>query len=100
MVVRDFDDDEVLQVALIENIQRAKLSPLEEDEAYRLLIYRFGHTQEQLADAISKSRSHIANLLRLLSLSELVLEMLRDKRLPRGQACALIRSKLPIELAQ
>ena len=100
VVVRDFDDDEVLQVALIENIQRAKLSPLEEAEAYRLLIYRFGHTQEQLADAISKSRSHIANLLRLLSLSEPVLEMLRDKRLPRGQACALIRSKLPIELAQ
>lgn len=100
VVVRDFDDDEVLQVALIENIQRAELGPLEEAEAYRLLIHRFGHTQEQLADAMSKSRSHIANLLRLLSLPEPVQEMLRDKRLSMGQARALITSKLPIELAQ
>lgn len=100
VVLRDFDDDEVLQVALIENIQRAELGPLEEAEAYRLLIHRFGHTQEQLADAMSKSRSHIANLLRLLSLPEPVQEMLRDKRLSMGQARALITSKLPIELAQ
>lgn len=100
VVVRDFDDNEVLQVALIENIQREDLNPLEEAEAYRQLINRFGHTQEQLADAMSKSRSHIANLLRLLSLPEAVQEMLRDKRLSMGQARALITSKDPTGIAQ
>ncbi|MFT4148594.1 MAG: ParB/RepB/Spo0J family partition protein [Paracoccaceae bacterium] len=100
VVVRDFDDDELLQVAVIENIQREDLNPLEEAMAYRQLLDRFGHTQEQLAEALSKSRSHIANLLRLLSLPEPVQDMLREEKLSMGQARALITAKDPIGLAQ
>jgi ParB family chromosome partitioning protein len=66
VIVRDFDDTEVLEVAIIENIQRADLNPIEEAQGYRQLMDRFGHTQEQLATAMGKSRSHIANLMRLL----------------------------------
>lgn len=100
VVVRDFDDDELLQVAVIENIQREDLNPLEEAMAYRQLLDRFGHTQEQLAEALSKSRSHIANLLRLLTLPEPVQDMLREEKLSMGQARALITAKDPIGLAQ
>jgi ParB family chromosome partitioning protein len=84
VIVRDFDDTEVLEVAIIENIQRADLNPIEEAQGYRQLMDRFGHTQEQLATAMGKSRSHIANLMRLLGLPDDVLEMLRDGRLTRG----------------
>lgn len=100
VIVRDFDDDELLQVAVIENIQREDLNPLEEAMAYRQLLDRFGHTQEQLAEALSKSRSHIANLLRLLTLPEPVQDMLREEKLSMGQARALITAKDPIGLAQ
>ena len=65
VIVRDFDDTEVLEVAIIENIQRADLNPVEEAAGYRQLIDKFGHTQEQLAQALGKSRSHIANHMRL-----------------------------------
>ncbi len=73
-MVRDLDDTEVLEVAIIENIQRADLNPVEEAAGYRQLMERFGHTQERLAEALGKSRSHIANLLRLLHLPEDVQE--------------------------
>ena len=68
VVVRSFDDTEMLEVAIIENIQRADLNPVDEAAGYRQLMDRFGHTQEQMAEALGKSRSHIANSLRLLNL--------------------------------
>ena len=100
VIVRDFDDTEVLEVAIIENIQRADLNPIEEAQGYRQLMDRFGHTQEQLATAMGKSRSHIANLMRLLGLPEDVLQMLRDGRLSAGHARALITTDNPSELAR
>jgi len=89
-VVRELDDTEVLELAIIENIQRADLNAVEEAQGYRQLMDRFGHTQERLAEALGKSRSHIANLLRLLTLPEAVLEHLRAGRLSAGHARALV----------
>ncbi|MDG4646966.1 ParB/RepB/Spo0J family partition protein [Roseibacterium sp. SDUM158017] len=100
VIVREFNDTEVLEVAIIENIQRADLNAVEEAQGYRQLMDRFGHTQEQLATAMGKSRSHIANLMRLLGLPEEVLELLRDGRLSAGHARALITTDNPAELAR
>ena len=100
VIIRDFDDTEVLEVAIIENIQRADLNAVEEAAGYRQLMERFGHTQEKLAEALGKSRSHIANLLRLLTLPEPVLEMLREGQLSAGHARALITSEDPLALAR
>jgi len=90
VVIREFSDSEVLEVAIIENIQRADLNAAEEAAGYRQLMDSFGHTQEQLATALGKSRSHIANLLRLLTLPETVLDHLRAGRLTAGHARALV----------
>jgi ParB family chromosome partitioning protein len=90
VLVRDYDDTTVLEVAIIENIQRADLNPVEEAAAYRQLMDRFGHTQDRLADALGKSRSHIANTLRLLSLPDDVLAFLRQGTISAGHARALI----------
>ncbi len=100
VVVRTFTDVEVLEVAIIENIQRADLNPIEEASGYRQLMDRFGHTQEKMAEALGKSRSHIANQLRLLSLPDPVLEMVRRGDLSAGHARALIPSADPLKLAQ
>jgi ParB family transcriptional regulator, chromosome partitioning protein len=100
VVVREFSDVEVLEVAIIENIQRADLNPVEEAAGYRQLMDRFGHTQEKMAEALGKSRSHIANLLRLLNLPEQVLEMVRSGELSAGHARALIPADDPLKLAQ
>ncbi|MBD3786378.1 MAG: ParB/RepB/Spo0J family partition protein [Sphingomonadales bacterium] len=100
VIIRDFTDSEVLEVAIIENIQRADLNPLEEAQAYRQLMDRFGHTQEKLAEALSKSRSHIANLLRLLNLPDEVQGLLRDGSLTAGHARAMITAPDPIKLAR
>ena len=99
-VVRDLSDTEVLELAIIENIQRADLNPLEEAQGYRQLMERFGHTQERLAEALGKSRSHIANLLRLLTLPEPVLEMVRAGKLTAGHARALVTAGHPEALAR
>lgn len=99
-VIRDFSDTEVLEIAIIENIQRADLNPVEEAMGYRQLMDKFGHTQEKLAEALGKSRSYIANLLRLLNLPTEVLDMLRNGDLSIGHARALITSDHPIELAR
>jgi ParB family transcriptional regulator, chromosome partitioning protein len=99
-VVRDLDDSEMLELAIIENVQRADLNPLEEAQGYRQLMDRFGHTQERLAEALGKSRSHIANLLRLLTLPDSVLAMLRDGRLTAGHARALVTATSPESLAR
>ncbi len=99
-IIRDFDDTEVLEVAIIENIQRADLNPMEEAAGYLQLMDRFGHTQEQLAEAMGKSRSHIANLTRLFQLPDEVQAMVRDGQLSAGHARALITSDNPLALAR
>lgn len=100
VVVRELDDTEVLELAIIENIQREDLNAIEEAMGYRQLMDRFGHTQEKLAEALGKSRSHIANLLRLLTLPEEVLDHVRGGRLSAGHARALITAAQPEALAR
>ena len=100
VIVREFSDIEVLEVAIIENIQRADLNAAEEAAGYKQLMDKFGHTQEKMAEALGKSRSHIANLLRLLNLPLPVLELLRDGKLSAGHARALIPAQDPFILAQ
>jgi len=99
VLLREYDDTEVLEVAIIENIQRADLNPVEEAAGYRQLMDRFGHTQEKLAEALGKSRSYIANLMRLLNLPEDVQDMLKAGKLSAGHARALITSENPSILA-
>jgi ParB family chromosome partitioning protein len=99
-VVRDLSDSEMLELAIIENVQRADLNPLEEAQGYRQLMDRFGHTQERLAEALGKSRSHIANLLRLLTLPDAVLELVRGGKLTAGHARALVTATNPESLAR
>jgi len=100
VIVRDLDDIEVLEIAIIENIQRADLNAVEEAMGYRQLMDRFGHTQDKVAEALGKSRSHIANLLRLLQLPEEVLDHVRQGRISAGHARALITTENPARLAQ
>ncbi len=99
VIERDYSDEEVLEIAIIENVQRADLNPMEEAAGYRQLMDRFGHTQEKLAEALGKSRSHIANLLRLLQLPPSVQELVRNGSLTMGHARALITAENPVELA-
>ena len=89
VIVRDLDDADTFEIALLENIQRRDLNVIEEADAYRRLIGEFGHTQEALAKIVSKSRSHIANLLRLLDLPQSVQALLTDDRISMGHARAL-----------
>lgn len=100
VVIREFTDTEVLEVAIIENIQRADLNPIEEAAGYKQLMDRFGHTQERMAEALGKSRSHIANLLRLLQLPDSVQGFLTDGTLSAGHARALITADDPVALAK
>ena len=100
VLVREFDDVEVLEIAIIENIQRSDLNPVEEAAGYKQLMDKFGHTQEKLAEALGKSRSYIANLLRLLHLPDEVLNLLKSGALSAGHARALITSDNPVELAK
>ncbi len=100
VLVRELNDDEVLEIAIVENIQRADLNPIEEAQAYRQLMDRFGHTQEKLSESLAKSRSYIANLLRLLNLPDEVQGYVRDGRLSAGHARALVATDNPSELAR
>ena len=99
VVVRPLDDREVLEIALIENVQRADLTPIEEARAYRRLVDEFRHTQERLAETIGKSRSHVANILRLLELPAAVQVHIEHGRLDMGHARALIGTPDPAFLA-
>ncbi len=90
VIVRDFDDTQTMEVALVENIQRQDLNAIEEAEAYQRLIEDFGHTQEALGKLVHKSRSHVANLLRLLELPKQVQERVLHGALSMGHARALI----------
>ncbi|WP_460272949.1 ParB/RepB/Spo0J family partition protein [Celeribacter sp. ULVN23_4] len=100
VLVRDYSDTEVLEVAIIENIQRSDLNAIEEAAGYKQLMERFGHTQEKLSDALGKSRSHIANLMRLLQLPEDVQQYVISGQLSAGHARALVTAENPYELAQ
>lgn len=100
IIVREYDDIEVLEVAIIENIQRADLNSIEEAAGYKQLMEKFGHTQEKLAEALGKSRSHIANLMRLLQLPDDVQTFIVSGDLSAGHARALITSENPSELAR
>ena len=100
VLVRDFDDVEVLEIAIIENIQRADLNPVEEAVGYKQLMEKFGHTQDKLSSVLGKSRSYIANLVRLLQLPEEVQTYLREGKLSAGHARALITAKDPAALAR
>jgi ParB family chromosome partitioning protein len=99
-LVRELSDKEVLEIALIENVQRADLNPVEEAHGYQQLIDQFDYTQQQLAESIGKSRSHIANTLRLMALPASVLEALQTGKLTAGHARALIATEDPQSLAQ
>ena len=100
VIIRDFDDQETLEVALVENLQRQDLSPLEEADGYHRLMHEFGHTQEQLAQALGKSRSHVANTLRLLTLPGDVKALLDDGSLSAGHARCLVGNSNAVALAQ
>ncbi|WP_420014142.1 ParB/RepB/Spo0J family partition protein [Tateyamaria sp.] len=100
VIVRDFTDTEVLEVAIIENIQRADLNPIEEAAGYHQLMEKFGHTQEKMAEALGKSRSHIANLLRLLNLPASIQDYVVKGDLSAGHARALITADEPEALAK
>ena len=100
VVIRDLSDHEVLQISLIENVQRENLSALEEAEGYQRLIDEFGHTQEDLAQAVGKSRSHVANTIRLLGLPSEVRWMLQERRLTAGHGRALLACEDPVSAAQ
>jgi ParB family transcriptional regulator, chromosome partitioning protein len=99
IVVHEMDDVEVFEVAIVENVQRADLNPLEEAEAYRVLMDRFGRTQDAVAGVVGKSRSHVANMMRLLQLPERVLFYVREGKLSAGHARALINTPDPSQLA-
>ena len=99
VIVRDLGDESVLEIALVENIQRQDLGPLEEAEGYRRLIDEFSHTQEELAKAVGRSRSHIANIIRLLNLPARVKSLLDSGALSAGHARALLNAADPEGLA-
>ncbi len=98
-IVRELSDEETLEIALIENIQRQDLNPIEEAEAYRKLCTDFGHSQNELAAIVEKSRSHVANIMRLLELPTLVRELVIEQKISMGHARALLASEDPVRLA-
>jgi ParB family transcriptional regulator, chromosome partitioning protein len=99
-VVMELDDRDVLEIAIIENVQRADLNPLEEAQGYQALLERFNRTQADVAEQVGKSRPHIANMLRLLSLPSDIQEMVRDGRLSAGHARAILTAPDPHGLAK
>jgi ParB family chromosome partitioning protein len=100
VVIKDLSDRDTLEVALVENLQREDLTPLEEAVAYRRLMDEFGHTQEILAKAVGKSRSHVANMMRLLGLPKPVQRMLDEGQISAGHARSLINADNPEVLAK
>ncbi len=99
-IVTKIGKKDQLEIAILENIQREDLNPIEEAEAYKRLMNEFSHTQEELSEILGKSRSHIANILRLLTLPEDVKGLLREKKLTFGHARALISAENASELAK
>ncbi len=100
VLIRELSDGEMLEIALIENIQRSDLNPIEEASGYAQLTEQFGYTQQQLAESLGKSRSHIANMLRLLNLPESVREKVETGALSAGHARTLVATREPEALAE
>ncbi|WP_440980611.1 ParB/RepB/Spo0J family partition protein [Shinella sumterensis] len=100
VIIRDVDDRTALEIAIVENVQRSDLNPLEEAMGYELLIADHGYTQNDLGEIIGKSRSHVANSLRLLKLPDPVREMLASGTLSAGHARALVPTSDPVALAR
>jgi ParB family chromosome partitioning protein len=100
VVIRELADDEAFELAIIENVQRTDLNPLEEANAYHSLIDRFGYTQERLASEVGKSRSHVANTLRLMKLPDNIQAFIREGMLSAGHARTLIGAADPQALAK
>lgn len=100
VLVRQFDDRQVLEIAIVENVQRTDLNPFEEALGYKSLIDKFGHTQEAVAEAVGKSRPHVANALRLLTLPQPILTMLVEGELTAGHARTLVGAEKAVELAR
>lgn len=100
VLIRDYSDVEMMEVAIIENIQRSDLNAMEEAQSYKQLMEKFGHTQEKMAEALGKSRSHIANLVRLLHLPDDVQILVQERKLSAGHARALITSDNASDLAR
>jgi ParB family chromosome partitioning protein len=99
-VIRNFNDTEALEIAIIENVQRSDLSPIEEAAGYKRLIENHGHTQEDLSGIVGKSRSHIANIIRLLSLPQSIQDMITEGKISAGHARAIMNSAFPERLAE
>lgn len=99
VVIRDYSDREALEVALIENIQRDDLTPIEEAEGYHRLLEEFNYTQDELARSIGKSRSHVANMLRLNQLPSHIKDMIQDGKISAGHARTLVNADNAEELA-
>lgn len=100
VLIKDLTDKEALEVAIIENLQREDLNPLEEAEAYKRLVNEFNYTQEELSRVVGKSRSHLANMMRLLDLPEEIKNLVEKKELSAGHARALLTASKPVELAR
>jgi ParB family transcriptional regulator, chromosome partitioning protein len=100
VIIKELDDRETLEIAIIENVQRADLNALEEARAYKMLMDGYDYTQQQLADSIGKSRSHIANTMRLLQLPEVVLGHIESGALSAGHARTLVATENPNDLAE
>jgi ParB family chromosome partitioning protein len=100
VTIQYLTDSDVMELALIENLQRENLTAIEEAEAYQRLIEHYGHTQEKLAAGLGKSRSHIANMLRLLTLPQSVKKDVNDGKLSAGHARSLVGVKDPEAMAQ
>ena len=100
VIIRTLSDREALEIGLIENVQRQDLSPVEEAEGYRRLMEEFHHSQDGLAKVVGKSRPHITNMLRLLTLPTAVKQMIENGQLTMGHARALITAKNPLVLAE
>ncbi len=100
VIIRDLTNQEVLEIAIIENVQRADLTPIEEARGYSNLVNDFGHTQEEVSNLVGKSRSHITNMIRLLTLPEDVIKLLDEGKLSAGHARALIGTDDPSGLAK
>jgi ParB family chromosome partitioning protein len=98
-VIRHLDDVEALEIAIIENVQRSDLSPIEEAAGYKRLIENHGHTQEALSEIVGKSRSHIANIVRLLGLPQSIQDMISEGKISSGHARAIMNSAFPEQLA-
>ena len=99
-IVKNLDDSEALEMAIIENVQRADLSPIEEASGYKKLMEQYNHTQEALAPIVGKSRSHISNIIRLLNLPASIQDMITEGIISSGHARAIMNSAFPEQLAK